>query len=81
MFYLLKLSDLALVDGIVNNEAFWHTGQGSNMDSWTELLKELKIHTNMEQMDHTNYLRRRFVTGAAEWLSGFNGSKENDRKN
>ena len=33
----------------------------------------------MEQRDHTNYLRRRFVAGAAEWLAGFHGSKENDK--
>ena len=67
------------MDGVVNNEAFRHTGQDKNMDSWTELLHKLKIHTDMEQRDHTNFLRRRFVTGAAEWLRGFHGSKENDK--
>ena len=67
------------MDGILNNEAFRHTGQDLNMDSWSKLLKELKLHTDLEQRDHTNYLRRRFVTGAAEWLAGLHGSKENDK--
>ena len=67
------------MDGIVNNEAFRHTRQGNDMDDWTELLHKLKIHTDMGERDQNNFLRRRFVTGAAEWLAGFHGSKENDK--
>ena len=67
------------MDSVLNNEAFWHTGRGQDFDVWTELLKELKIHTDMEQNDHTMFLRKRFVTGASKWLAGMHGSKENDK--
>ena len=75
----LNISDLAIADGILNNEAFRHTGRGQELDTWTNLLKEFKFHSDMGQVEHTNFLRRRFVIGASEWLAGFHGSKENDK--
>ena len=34
----------------------------------------------MDERDQIRYLRHRFVTGAAEWLAGLHGSKENDKE-
>ena len=71
---------LAIIDGVLNNEAFRHIEGENNLESWTNLLKELKFHEDMDYQEHTQFLRGRFVTGAAEWLSGSHGSRENDKE-
>jgi hypothetical protein len=41
-------------------------------------LKELRFFDDsLDEEDHIQYLRNKWVLGASEWLSGKNGSKEN----
>ena len=68
---------LAIADGILNNDAFKHTGVESQNETWTQLLRKLEFFE--EHDDHTMNLRRRFVLGAAQWMAGKNGSKQNDK--
>ena len=73
----MKVYDLALSDGIMNNDAFKHTAWDVCQESWIELLKDLKFYEDLDNMEHMSYLRKRFVFGASEWMAGKHGSKEN----
>ena len=66
---------LAISDGILNNDAFKHNSGEDNNEKWTNLLRNLKFYEDKE--DHIMYLRQRFVLGAADWMAGENGSKQN----
>ena len=68
---------LALSDGILNNDAFKHCDGEYNNENWTQLLREFKFFKEID--DHIMYLRRSFVLGAADWMAGKNGSKQNDK--
>ena len=72
-----KYNFLAILDGMLNNDAFKHTGRDLRNETWTQLLVDFKIFEEME--DHIMYLRRRFVLGAAEWMAGQNGSLQDDK--
>ena len=63
----------ALADGFKQTEALKHT------QSQLELLQDLGFNSNMSDFEHKLYLRRRLVLGAAEWLVGMHGSKENEK--
>ena len=67
---------IALIDGIKNNEAFRHIKDENNLGAWTGLLKRLELYE--DNVCPVDSLRKRLVLGAAEWLSGKNGSKENE---
>ena len=66
------------MDGILNNDAFKHVGNERNNETWTRLLHELQFFGDTDE--NTMYMRRRFVLGAAEWMAGRNGSKQNDKE-
>ena len=68
---IIIFSVSALIDGIVNNDAFKHVKHEEKQESWTLLLKEFRIYET--DTDPVNHLRRRLVLGASEWLSGKNG--------
>ena len=78
LFIIYGLIDIliALIDGIKNNEAFRHIKGENNLETWTGLLKKLKLFE--DDVCPVDSLRKRLVLGAAEWLSGMNGSKENE---
>ena len=61
----------------MNNDAFKNNEGDTRNETWTNLLREFQFFENMD--DHIMYLRRRFVLGAAEWMAGQNGSKQNDK--
>ena len=67
----------AILDGILNNDAFKHTAGDAMNETWTQLLIDFKVFDDMD--DHIMYLRRRFVLGAADWMAGKNGSMQNDK--
>ena len=69
---------LAISDGILENDAFKHTFGDLHNTTWTQLLLDFQFFDNLE--DHIWALRRRFVLGAADWLAGNNGSRENDKE-
>ena len=62
----------------MNNDALKHNGKEEKNETWSNLLKELKFYENIE--DHNMFLRSRWALGAAEWLSGGNNSKQNDKE-
>ena len=66
------------MDSILNNDALKHNSGEMLNATWTKLLQDLKCYGDVE--DHTNFLRRRWVLGAAEWMGGKNGSKQNDKE-
>ena len=72
---------IAIIDGVLYNEAFRHITREDNVESWTQLLKEFKFFGEMSPPDHVRYLRKRFVSGASQWLSGMHGSNVNDKIN
>ena len=78
LFIIYGLIDIliALIDGVKNNEAFRHIKGENNLETWTGLLKKLKLFE--DDVCPVDSLRKRLVLGAAEWLSGMNGSKENE---
>ena len=47
-------------------------------ETWCNLLHELKFFEDIE--DHNLFLRTRWVTSAAEWMSGGHNSKQNDKE-
>jgi hypothetical protein len=47
-------------------------------ETWCNLLHELQFYEETE--DHTMLLRTRWAMGAADWMSGGNDSKENDKE-
>ena len=76
--YLIKsiksyLKCTALADGFKQTEELKHT------QSQLQLLQDLGFNSNMSDIEHKLYLRRRLVLGAAEWLVGMHGSKENEK--
>ena len=68
---------LAISDGILHNDGLKHNGNETKNETWTNLLQDLKFFEGED--DHIMYLRRRFVLGASEFMSGANGSKQNDK--
>ena len=66
----------AILDGILNNDAFKHTNGTDETECWVDLLKKLRIYDEDETILS---LRKRWVKGASEWLAGGNGSKVNDK--
>ena len=64
----------AILDGILNNEAFRHTNNATT--SWEDLLKRLRVY---EEGNVVQNLRYHWVTGASDWLAGRNNSKLNDQ--
>ena len=64
----------------MNNDAFKHNGSDGETGTWTQLLKDLKIFDNgFEETEHLLFLRKRWVLGPFEWLSGKHGSLANDK--
>ena len=59
-------------DALKNN-----VGEAYN-EVWSQLLRELNFYDE-DIDDHILFLRRKFVLGAAEWMAGKNGSKQNDK--
>ena len=73
------MNSSAISDSIHNNDALKNNvGDGLLNETWCKLLQELKYFQDVE--DHNMYLRSRWVQGAAEWLSGGKGSKQNDKE-
>ena len=66
----------AILDGILNNEAFRHTNTEDETGPWVELLKRLEIY---EEGNIIQRLRQRWVVEASSWLAGKNNSKLNDK--
>jgi hypothetical protein len=48
-------------------------------ETWCKLIHDLKFFGDSE--DHIMFLRTRWVLGAAEWMSGGQDSKQNDKDN
>ena len=74
---LLLFILLAISDGILHNDALKHNGNETKNETWTKLMQDLNFFEGED--DHIMYLRRRFVLGASEFMSGCNGSKQNDK--
>ena len=71
----------AIIDGVLNNDAFRHTGCNGETLIWAALLKDLKLYEeDIDESQLLKYLRHRWVSGASEWLCGKHGSKENDKE-
>ena len=68
----------AIADSILNNDALKHNGAEQLNKTWCNLLHEL--HFFEETEDHTMFLRTRWAMGAADWMSGGNDSKQNDKE-
>ena len=66
----------AILDGVMNNDAFRHTNTENGTDSWVVLLKRLGIY---KEENIIQSLRHRWVVGAFNWLAGKNNSKLNDQ--
>ena len=62
----------------MQNDALKHNGDETLNETWTNLLEDLKFFGDEE--NHIMYLRRRFVLGASEFMSGAKGSKQNDKE-
>ena len=70
----------AIIDGVLNNEAFKHSNNMVEADSWRQLLFKLGLfNANVDEGQKIQFLRNRWVLGASQWLAGKNGSKENDK--
>jgi hypothetical protein len=67
----------AITDSILNNDALKHNGTDKLNETWCKLLHELQFFEDSE--DHTMFLRTRWVLGVAEWMSGGQDSKQNDK--
>ena len=68
----------AVVDVILNNDAIKNNKGESLNETWTKLVQDLELFENHE--NNTNFLRNKWVWGAAEWMAGENGSKQNDKE-
>ena len=68
----------AITDSILNNDALKHNGKDQLNETWSNLLQDLKLFDDID--DHTMFLRTKWVMGAAEWMSGGKGSKQNDKE-
>ena len=73
---MLIIPILALLNGIINNDAFRQIRYEERQETWTKLLQKLQIYSG--RTDPVTNLRRTLVLGASEWLSGMHGSKENE---
>ena len=67
----------AISDGMLYNDALKQNGDETKNGTWNSLLQDLNFFAGED--DHIMYLRRRFVLGASEFMSGANGSKQNDK--
>ena len=67
----------ALIDGVLHNDAFKHRKNEDKQQSWTTLLRDLKLYEN--DTNPVEFLRQKLVLGASQWLSGMYGSKENEK--
>ena len=67
----------AITDSIMNNDALRHNGKDELNETWSNLLKDLKIYD--EGDNHLLYLRTRWARGAANALAGGEQSKQNDK--
>ena len=77
--FLLQLYSIsAILDGIENNDALKNNRGDVKNNTWTSLIKDLRCFEDFE--DHVNFLRQRWVLGAAEWMAGKNGSKQNQKE-
>ena len=48
--------------------------------TWTQLLIYSRFYDeDLDDAEHLQFLRNKWVFGASEWLAGKNGSKENDK--
>jgi hypothetical protein len=66
LYFVTEYNPLAISDGILHNDAL-KNNHGENLNEvWTNLLKDLKFFE--DNVDHTMFLRRRWVFGAAEWI-------------
>ena len=68
----------AIMDGLQDNDAFKNNHGDDLNESWATLMKDLKFWEN-DNEDLVMYLRRRWVLGSSEWMSGMNDSKCNDK--
>ena len=68
----------AICDSILNNDALKNNEADDLNETWTELLQNLQFYDDVE--DHSMLLRSRWALGAADWMSGGNSSKENDKE-
>ena len=78
LFHIKICKYLAISDNILNNDALKHNGSELKHETWTQLLQKLQIYE--KGMDHIQHLRTRWVLGAAEYMSGGQGSKQNDKE-
>ena len=62
-----------IIDNLLHNTSIVDDKHGM----WAQQLREMQFWENMHNLPM--YLRRRWVSGAKEWLSGLHGSKENDK--
>ena len=67
----------ALIDGVLHNDAFKHRKGDDKQQSWTKLLRDLKLYE--DDTNPVEFLRQKLVLGASQWLSGMHGSKENEK--
>ena len=67
----------ALIDGVLHNDAFKHRKGDDKQQSWTKLLRDLKLYE--DDTNPVEFLRQKLVVGASQWLSGMHGSKENEK--
>ena len=67
------------MDGVINNDGLKHNKQDEQNETWSILLKELKVYENMSEQDHLKFLRNQFVVGASSWCAGYEGSLENNK--
>ena len=68
----------AISDSILNNDALKNNEGDEANGTWTTLPKEMNYFEDED--NNTDDLRRRWVLGAMEWMSGKNGSKQNDKE-
>ena len=68
----------AVADSVLNNDALKHNGTEQLNETWCNLLRELKFFEETD--NHVMFLRTRWAVGAAHWMSGGNGSKQNDKE-
>ena len=67
----------AIMDGLQDNDAFKQNRVDNLNAVWASLMKDIKLWE--DNVDHVMYLRRRWVLGSSEWMSGMNNSKCNDK--
>ena len=68
----------AISDSILNNDALRNNDRDQLNETWSKVLQELQFFEDTD--DHNMILRTRWCLGAAEWLAGEHGSKQNDKE-